>query len=372
MTTTPTKTNGSRADVSVASGPNPGSPRCSQNSGSEMAPSPAAVRAQRNQALDFTKGVLVLFMVLYHWINYFVSTEGYFYRYLRFITPSFIFITGFLITQAYLAKYDVGDLRVPKRLLQRGLKLLALFTLLNVGAGLVAGKNHHGPSLGLGSSAGDLFRIYISGGGQGAVFQVLVPISYVLLICGGLLLVRAWFHYSVYAASAALFVCIFLLDLGGLRSGNLELIGIGLLAVFLGKIRTERIDRLAAGWGLIVLAYLAYLVAVSVWDVVYPLQVVGVCLSLTLIYLAGTKSSGQGPVQTRILLLGRYSLLAYIAQIVLLQLLRRGMHPADMSAGMLAISLFLATALTHITVEAVDWGRKKSKALDSIYRAVFA
>ncbi|MFZ0825992.1 MAG: acyltransferase family protein [Verrucomicrobiia bacterium] len=372
MTTTPTKTNDSQADVSVASGSNPGCPRCDQSSGPAMAPSPAAVRAQRNQALDFTKGVLVLFMVLYHWINYFVSTEGYFYRYLRFITPSFIFITGFLITQVYLAKYDRGDLRVPKRLLQRGLKLLALFTLLNVGAGLVAGRNHHGPSLGLGSSAADLFHVYVSGGGQGAIFQVLVPISYLLVLCGGLLLARAWFHYSVYAVSAALFVGIFVLDLAGLLSGNLELIGIGFLAIFLGSVRTERIDGLAAHWGWILLAYLAYLVAVSIWGVVYPLQVAGVCLSLMLIYLAGTKSSGQGAVQNRILLLGRYSLLAYIVQIVVLQLLRRGMHPADLGSGMLVTSLFLATALTDITVEAVEFGRKQSTALDSLYRAVFA
>src|SRR5207302_5956026 len=51
-----------------------------------------ASKTHRLPALDFTKGALVLFMVLYHWLNYFVSTEGDFYRYLRFLTPSFIFI----------------------------------------------------------------------------------------------------------------------------------------------------------------------------------------------------------------------------------------------------------------------------------------
>src|SRR6184192_3526731 len=57
----------------------------------------------RNSALDFTKGMLVLLMVLYHWLNYFVASEGDFYRYLRFVTPSFIFITGFLISNVYLS-----------------------------------------------------------------------------------------------------------------------------------------------------------------------------------------------------------------------------------------------------------------------------
>jgi len=49
--------------------------------------------AQRNPALDFTKGALVLFMVLYHRLEYFVSATGDFYRYIMFVTPSFIFIT---------------------------------------------------------------------------------------------------------------------------------------------------------------------------------------------------------------------------------------------------------------------------------------
>src|SRR5690349_11729639 len=70
------------------------------------------VPAGRNPALDFTKGVLVLLMVLYHWINYFVTREGDLYRYLRFITPSFIFITGFLIAPAGIQA--AGGVYIPK------------------------------------------------------------------------------------------------------------------------------------------------------------------------------------------------------------------------------------------------------------------
>src|SRR6476620_8358523 len=82
-------------------------------------------------ALDFTKVALVLVMVLYHWLNYFVGVQGFFYRYLRFVTPSFIFITGFLISRVYLSKYTAPDLRLPRRLLVRGLKLFAIFLALN-------------------------------------------------------------------------------------------------------------------------------------------------------------------------------------------------------------------------------------------------
>src|SRR5215813_5460686 len=86
---------------------------------------------QRISALDFTKGALVLIMVLYHWINYFIGPQWPYYFYLRFLTPSFIFITGFMISHVYLAKYEVTDLRLPRRLFIRGLKLMGIFLALN-------------------------------------------------------------------------------------------------------------------------------------------------------------------------------------------------------------------------------------------------
>ena len=98
--------------------------------------------ASRNQALDFAKGILVLFMILYHWINYFVSIGGPVFRYLRFVPPSFIFVAGFLIANVYPAKYELGEIMVYKRLMVRGLKLLTLFTLLNVIANLLFVKSY--------------------------------------------------------------------------------------------------------------------------------------------------------------------------------------------------------------------------------------
>src|SRR5579872_386052 len=65
----------------------------------EVERSPAPVKdTNRVPALDFTKGALVLIMVLYHWMNYFIVLDWTYYRYLHFLTPSFIFITGFMIS----------------------------------------------------------------------------------------------------------------------------------------------------------------------------------------------------------------------------------------------------------------------------------
>src|SRR5580658_8963235 len=89
-------------------------------------------KSQRIPALDFTKGTLVLLMVLYHWINYFIDPQWRYLFYLRFLTPSFIFISGFMVSHVYLSKYAAADPRLWKRLMTRGLKLTTIFLVLNL------------------------------------------------------------------------------------------------------------------------------------------------------------------------------------------------------------------------------------------------
>ena len=157
-------------------------------------------KADRLPALDFTKGALVLFMVLYHWLNYFVSADGAYYRYLRFLTPSFIFITGFLISHVYLSKYRITDPRLPRRLLTRGLKILGIFMLLNLGIGLVV----PGEALLNSFSVSTLTSTYITGNfgsGRAAAFCVLVPISYLLILSAGLVVVYRRYNGAFQAAT---------------------------------------------------------------------------------------------------------------------------------------------------------------------------
>src|SRR4051812_33192295 len=95
--------------------------------------------SRRDTNLDAVKGILVLLMVLYHWVNYFVGLQWSGYRYLRFLTPSFILITGYLVGHVYLRRYVADDVRLWRRLLGRGAKLLLLFVLLNVAVELSLG-----------------------------------------------------------------------------------------------------------------------------------------------------------------------------------------------------------------------------------------
>src|SRR5260370_33099469 len=101
-------------------------------------------------------------MVLYHWINYFIGPQWPYYFYLRFLTPSFIFITGFMISHVYLAKYDSADRRLPNRLFVRGLQLMALFLVLNVARAFIVPLFQPGALLGTPVAVTKSFTVFVS------------------------------------------------------------------------------------------------------------------------------------------------------------------------------------------------------------------
>ncbi len=337
-----------------------------------------ASKAPRIPALDFTKGVLVLIMVLYHWLNYFVSPRGDFYKYLRFLTPSFICISGFLISHTYLSKYDISDVRLPKRLISRGLKILGVFILLNAVISVLVADPYHGKLFFFRMGLRDALTTYVAGNafipgvGRGVAFYILVPIGYLLLLSAGLLVVCRWYKYTFYAVCVFSLLSILILHLNGFQSGNLELLTIGLLGVILGYVPAGRINTLIKYTFPLAAAYLCYLVAITFWQEIFPLQVVGVCLSLAIIYLVGARGGEPGMVRRSVLLLGKYSLFGYIAQVALLQLLHRGLRHIDLDTAALGVSFLAGIALTLMSVIAVDQARAKVTIVDRLYKAVFA
>src|SRR5262249_34950960 len=141
----------------------------------------------RIDALDMTKGVLVLAMVVYHSFNYSTDyTLGF--KYLPFVPPSFILITGFLISRLYFNPEAARDARVYGRLLFRGFRLLFLFTVLNVLIQLVGRQKAVATPQGLSYLLDYWYQIYVIGGGQFAAFSILLPIAYLLLLAPLLIL----------------------------------------------------------------------------------------------------------------------------------------------------------------------------------------
>lgn len=330
-------------------------------------------KAQRITALDFTKGALVLFMVLYHWINYFIGPQWPYYPYLRFLTPSFIFISGFMISHVYLSKYDVRESRLVKRLVTRGLKLIIIFVVLNIARDCVLGLiSAHGVDFGL-LHPGNLAAILLTGYSTGkvAAFYILVPIAYLLIVSGLLMISQRVFRRTFQVFCVFLFVLLAILELGGIRNQNLQILAIGMLGVLVGFMRMETINRVIRRPFLLTVLYVLYNASIAIWNVPYPLEIVGTCLTVSIVYLVGTIDWTLSKIQQEIVLLGKYSLFGYIAQIAILQVLVAGTARISPGYGILSLSFVAAFALTVISVELVDRIRMRVARIDGLYRAVF-
>jgi peptidoglycan/LPS O-acetylase OafA/YrhL len=333
---------------------------------------------QRIAAFDFTKGALVLFMVLYHWLNYFVGPEGQYYNYLHFLTPSFIFITGFLISHVHFGKYGTGSARLAGRLLIRGLKILGVFISMNALIALFLPNSAVRQGLSDGSLSADLYSIFINGDafiggvGKAASFMILVPIGYLLISSAGLLLLCRFSRYTFHFACGFLLLCVILSGMRGAQGWNLELLMNGLLGVVLGYATSAQIAAFVSHRLALCGAYCVYLIAVTIWGVPLSLRITGVILTTALIYTVGDTKARMGPLWSHIALLGKYSLFGYLAQIVILQLLRRFFGPGDLGVSSLLLSLLLGFALSMASVEIMDRVRIRFSGVDRLYKMVFA
>jgi peptidoglycan/LPS O-acetylase OafA/YrhL len=338
---------------------------------------PVLAKIQRIPALDFTKGALVLIMVLYHWINYFIGPSWRYYPYLRFLTPSFIFITGFMISHVYLSKYAATDPRLARRLVIRGLKLLAIFFVLNGARSVILpmlGKGAMAQSL---PSAENLFTIFVSGnlavtGTKLISFSILIPISYLLILSGLLMLPCRIFRYAFHVACGLLLLSVLILYVAGLQSYNLQFITIGMLGVLTGFMPISMINSVIRHPYLLALLYLCYAFAITIWNVPFLLLIVGVLLSLAVIFVIGASGSEYGVARNEVALLGKYSLLGYIAQVAILQLLSAGSHKVNLGFSLLPVSFAAAFVLTIVSVELTDRARPRIAFVDNLYKLVLA
>jgi peptidoglycan/LPS O-acetylase OafA/YrhL len=334
-------------------------------------------RPGRIVALDFTKGALVLIMVLYHWINYFVGADWPYYFYLRFLTPSFIFVSGFVVSNVYLTRTRAVDARLVGRLLTRGLKLLALFAVLNIVRSALLYKLSAAAGAAAPFGRKLLGEVFISGNvstasGKLVAFYILVPISYLLLLSAVLLVPQRQFRYTFHVVCGIFLGSVVVLAVYGIRSYNLEYVTIGLTGVLIGLIPLEKINRAVSHPWVLGAAYGCYLAAITRWNVPFGLLVPGVALSVSIIYLVGLRGGERTWLQRHVIVLGKYSLFGYVAQIAILQLLSATLRHVHSEPLVIAISFVAAFVLTSAAVEVLDRMRRESQLCDRAYKAVFA
>lgn len=330
----------------------------------EAAPTPAKGKP-RLTYIDFAKGSLVLLMVYYHWLNYFVGLDSPIYSYIRFLTPSFIFLAGFVISIVYLPRLQAGERGIPGRLIHRGWKLLALVLGLNIVA----------QALGVGISASrwsahtqaQVVWAFFSGSFPVA-FSVLVPISYLLFLSAGLLRAGRYTLKLIPLAAIALVGLTILLERQGMSNAYLELLGAGMLGLWFGRMRSDSWTFGLPTALVLLIVYPLYIWAIDAWNVLYVLQLVGVCLNLGLLFWLGKTQFGMSRAGALILRLGEYSLFAYIAQLVILQVLRKA--PFLTGPGGYG-TLLAATLATILSVLATHWLRQRADAFNRAYSIVF-
>jgi hypothetical protein len=340
---------------------------------STQLPAPASavlpVASTRIAALDWTKGALILFMVAYHAINY-SAFRPLAFRYLAFLPPSFILITGFLVGQVYAAKYDLRTWKPYMRLAIRGFKLFLIFLVLNIVHCILLER---GVADGLWEFGGRSAAIFLSGNGREGIFEVLLPIAYFLMLAPLLLWLRSRGPRFVALCAAGVFLICLLLELNGKSSKNLGLLSAGTLGMTLGLISLDLLDAFARGRLILTLfLYSAYRLCSFLWGETYPVQMFGATVSVLVLYCCAVRLHTEAWPGRQLVLLGQYSLLGYLAQIALLQAVIKiaGGKPQH-SAGVIIVALPTAVFL-FILIKALHVVRRRSRISDLAYKAVFA
>jgi hypothetical protein len=175
------------------------------------------------------------------------------------------------------------------------------------------------------------------------------------------------------AAFAAAAVCATIgLSLATDGNGLLEMLSMALVGLAAGTIDLRRIDAVVRRPVSLLIAYGAYVAVITLVNVPFALQVIGVSLSILVLYAIGSRCQSPAGVYRAVVELGKYSLFAYVAQIAALQALRRGLRGHELVGAELAIPFVLALLVTVLAVQTMAVVRRRSSIADSIYRAVFA
>ena len=333
-----------------------------------VAPNSADRRRPRIEELDMAKGVLVVLMVVYHTFNYSTDyTLGF--KYLPFLPPSFILITGFLIGRLYLRRNTIVRSGASMRLLLRGLRLVAIFTLLNLLAQVVGRNKPSGPAGEFGFSFFDYwFEIYVLGS-PAAAFDVLLPIAYLLILAPVLLLLaRASRLIPLIVALAAVTASV-TLELWGEPCANLTLLSAGFLGVVVGSFGGD-ILRFGRYWPIAVAAYVGYTLIVRSTGQTVAMQLSGASLAVAAIFSICAALGTNGFLRQRVVTLGRHSLLSYIFQIAFLQALSRliGRY-VPWSAPFILEMIFVLVAMICV-IEVTHWLRNQNRLFAAVHDAV--
>jgi len=323
----------------------------------------------RIAALDMTKGVLVLLMVVYHSFNYSTDyTLGF--KYLPFLPSSFILITGFLIS--YLSmRTDADRSRNPLRMPLRGLRLVLIFTLLNLAGEAIGRHKLNVDPEGIGYVFDHWFDIYITGNAH-AAFVVLLPIAYLLILAPLLIVLDRASRFVVPILAILLISYEAFLAQPDELSANLSLLMAGVAGILLGRTSGRSLGAMGRYWFVALAVYGAYIAIAQAFEQTPIIQLLGACLAVAAVFCCCARAGNKGLLQRRLVTLGKYSLIAYIVQIGLLQVLTRFFGRLQPYGQWFFLQMVAIALVMSVIAEGLEWARTKMKWVDVSYRLMFA
>jgi len=326
-------------------------------------------------SLDAVKGVLVLLMVVYHVMSIASTADVEAFRYIRFISGSFVFLSGFIVARFIDAAFDRDPGATAFRLLARGLKIVLIFTVLNALIQISGFGNVSKRTAGFQALIENAATIYATGDNRMASFVVLLPIAYVLIIAPVFLRVAG--KRNPVAAGIVLATVLSVCTLTSVADDSpviqLVLVGIAGMCAGVLPVQTRAPEPGVAS----VVKAIAGL-ALSLWLAGKfggntGLYCVGVALILKFLHDGARLVHADGMAARAVVRLGRYSLICYIAQIGVIQVLFRsvGMRRWDLGVGLLALCVLTGLFMTSLCA-ALEALRARSGVIDRSYRFLFS
>jgi peptidoglycan/LPS O-acetylase OafA/YrhL len=326
--------------------------------------------SNRDSNLDFVKGILVIFMVIYHIMNYFTTAGAEEFEYVRFVSGSFIFLSGYIVSTFYEKKYRSDKAGISQQLFIRGLKLLIIFTTLNVLINLTGIGNPNKPTPNIEQFLNNVTTIYFSGERRFAAFQILLSISYLLML-SPVLLFFAWFMKSGIGIILAAMFCFLFLNM---ESEIFEMGLVGITGFSIGVVMNKlEISLFFKNWIIVLLCLLICIYLFKYFDRNVMTYTMGIMIVLKLFYDLAKTINLKNKISKSIILFGRYTLVCYIVQIIFLHGLSWILSRQRWSVGYEIISIFVITNIFLLGLCCLlRVLRTQYKFFDETYRLIFS
>jgi len=331
----------------------------------------------RDPALDLVKGLLVLGMIAYHaGVSFIPNTHIRFlvlHDLLDFVSGSWVFVCGLIVTTHYRLRFQVDARNVSRRLWIRAAKMILLFCALNIFVVLLGIRQ-----------ASQLFdgvtmaKILLYGDGALTSFGILLGIGYVLFIGPFFLYLK---NTGRVLALLIIAFAAYLAWSGHVVPGNLWIILCGLAGMVVGvtvwplfvwEIRPSSSRRWFTVGGALSAAAAYFLISIGL-DIHrdnLPVYLWGVASIIAVFYLSYGWFSSIPTISDWLQLLGRYSLVSYLSQMTIFRLALGAQSHFGVALSYW-LTLLAVLFMVSLMVFMLDKEIRESKTFQKSYRLVF-